>query len=161
MWRTLRYNGVPEATADDATQQVFCVLARRLGDVHPGTEQAFLFGTAFRVASEARRAAHRRPSGTDEGLEMLEAPLPSAEELLDRARARAALEEVLGEMPADVRTVFVLIEIEELPLAEVAQIIEAPIGTVSSRLRRARQTFEAILKRRRAAETVGRRGARK
>ena len=161
VWRTLRYHGVPEANADDAAQQVFCVLARRLAEVQSGTERAFLFGTAYRVASDVRHAASRRPAGTEDNLNELEAPIPSADVLLDEARARVVLQEVLEEMPLDVRAVFVMIEIEELALAEVAKIIDAPIGTVSSRLRRGRQSFEAILKRRRAAETGGRRGARK
>ena len=161
VWRTLRFHGVPEASADDAAQQVFCVLARRLAEIRPGAERGFLFGTAFRVASDVRHAARRRPAGTGEELDALEAPIPSPDVLLDQARARRVLQEVLEEMPLDVRAVFVMIEIEELALAEVAKIIDAPIGTVSSRLRRGRQSFEAILKRRRAAETGGRRGARK
>ena len=161
VWRTLRFHGVPEANADDATQQVFCVLARRLADIRPGAEQAFLFGTAYRVASDVRHAAIRRPAGTEEELDALEAPIPPADVLLDQARARVVLQEVLEEIPFDVRTVFVMIEIEELALAEVAKIIGAPIGTVSSRLRRGRQMFEAILKRRRAAESRGRKGGRR
>jgi RNA polymerase sigma-70 factor, ECF subfamily len=161
VWRTLRFHGVPEAGADDAAQQVFFVLARRLAEIQPGTERAFLFATSFRVASDARRAALRRPAGTEEDLAALQDPIPSADVLLDQARARAVLHEVLDEMPSDVRAVFVLIEIEELALAEVAKIIGAPIGTVSSRLRRGRQMFEGILKRRRAAESVGRTGGRK
>src|SRR5580704_13315081 len=83
VWRTLRYHGVPEANADDAAQQVFCVLARRLAEVRPGTERAFLFGTAYRVASDVRHAASRRPSGTEENLNQIEAPIPSADILLD------------------------------------------------------------------------------
>jgi RNA polymerase sigma-70 factor (ECF subfamily) len=161
VWRTLRYHGVPEANADDAAQQVFCVLARRLDEVRPGTERAFLFATAYRVASDVRRVASRRPAGTEESLDEIEAPIPPADVLLDQARARVVLQEVLEEMPIDVRTVFVMIEIEELTLADVGKMIGAPIGTVSSRLRRGRQEFEAILKRRRATEIGCRRGERR
>ncbi|MGO8992545.1 MAG: RNA polymerase sigma factor [Polyangiaceae bacterium] len=160
VWRTLRFHGVPEANADDAAQQVFCVLSRRLGDVRPGTEQAFLLSTAYRVASDVRHAASRRPAGSEEELDSLEAPIPPPDVLLDQARARALLQEVLEEIPPDVRRVFVMVEIEEFALGEVAKIIGAPIGTVSSRLRRGRQIFEAILKRRRAVEGRGRKGER-
>ncbi len=153
VWRTLRFHGVPQANADDGAQQAFCVLARRLAEVQPGAEAAFLFTTACRVASDIRRSAKRKPLGSEEGeLERVEAPLPSPEELVDQAKARAVLEEILAEMPLEVRTVFTLIEIEELPLAEVARLTSAPIGTVSSRLRRGRKIFEASLKRRRAAD---------
>jgi RNA polymerase sigma-70 factor (ECF subfamily) len=49
---------------------------------------------------------------------------------------------VLDEMDLEPRTVFVLFEIEELTLAEIAELLEVPLGTVSSRLRRARVDFE-------------------
>jgi len=50
IWRLLRRLGIPEANVDDATQQVFCVAARRIDEIAPGSERSFLFGTAVRVA---------------------------------------------------------------------------------------------------------------
>src|SRR6516162_7479374 len=59
IWRSLRRLGVPEAGVDDATQRVFCVALRRLEDIEPGRERAFLFHTAMNVATDARRALAR------------------------------------------------------------------------------------------------------
>jgi RNA polymerase sigma-70 factor, ECF subfamily len=153
VWRTVRFLGIPDATAEDVAQQVFCIAARRLAEVTPGAERAFLLATAWRVASESRRAARRRPPTSDSDVNEIEAPLPSPEDLVDQKRARAALQSVLSAMPADLRMVFVLYEIEELTLPEIAAAVGAPLGTVTSRLRRARDEFQRAVKRRNAAAT--------
>jgi RNA polymerase sigma-70 factor, ECF subfamily len=154
LWRSVRYFGVPDAVAEDATQQVLCVLARRLGDISPGSEKAFLFATARRVASEVRRTARRRPVTAARDVDSLVASDPTAEELLDERRARAVLREVLEAIPVDLRVVFVLFEIEELTLVEIAHLIGIPLGTATSRLRRAREGFQVLVRRRQAV--VGR-----
>ena len=114
VWRTLRFLGVAEAAAEDGAQQVFCVVARKLADIAPGAEVSFLFATASRVASDARRAVRRRPVASEGDVDLLELPLPSIEELVDQRRARETLDQVLAAMPEDLRTMLVLFEIEEL-----------------------------------------------
>jgi len=80
------------------------------------------------------------------------APLPD-EELGDR-RARAVLDGLLDALPADQRAVFVLHEIEELTMAEIAVALSLPPGTVASRLRRARELFDSLAARVRAGVPV-------
>jgi RNA polymerase sigma-70 factor (ECF subfamily) len=75
---------------------------------------------------------------------------PSPEEQLEQRQARALLDAVLDRMTIELRTVFVLCELEELQVREAAAIERIPIGTASSRLRRAREEFTAIAKRVRA-----------
>jgi RNA polymerase sigma-70 factor (ECF subfamily) len=150
LWRTLRYLGVPDANVDDAAQQALCVLARRLNDVVPGTERTFLFATAVRVASDARRAARRSRSLPVEDIDRFTGSTPSAEELVDERKAREVLRQVLASLPEELRVVFVFYEVEELGLSEIAALIGIPVGTVSSRLRRARERFQAIVRRRQA-----------
>lgn len=151
VWRTVRFLGIPNAAADDVAQEVFCIAARKLADIVPGKERSFLLSTAWRVASEGRRAARRRPTTSGVDVDELEAPLPSPEELLDQKRARSALQSVLSTMAPDLRMVFVLFEIEGLTLPDIAAATGAPLGTVTSRLRRAREQFQSIVKRRNAA----------
>src|SRR5437879_4911023 len=55
IWRSLRRLGVPREAADDATQQVFLVAARRMHEISEGKERAFLFQSAMRIAMEVRR----------------------------------------------------------------------------------------------------------
>lgn len=54
------------------------------------------------------------------------------------------LDEVLGELPHDLRTVFVMCEVEEVTMSEVAVALGIPAGTVASRLRRAREAFAVL-----------------
>ena len=152
VWRTVRFLGVAEAHADDAAQQVSCILARKLASVAPGAELSFLFSTATRVASEARRAAKRRPATAEgDAIDALEAPLPSPEELADQHRARRTLDQILDTLPEDLRVVFVLYEVNEMTLPEIAALTGLTLGTATSRLRRAREAFQAALRRRAAA----------
>ncbi len=143
LWRSLRRLGVPEAGVDDAAQIVLVVLARRLNDVRSGSERAFLFGTAMRTASDLRKKnARRREVGDDAAFESELSAAPGADELVDQRRARELLDHVLDEMPSELRTVFVLAELEGMTMAETASFLEIPNGTVASRLRRSRAWFE-------------------
>ena len=147
VWRLLRRLGIPEADADDAAQQVFIVGTRRLADIPVGNERTFLYGSALRVASTMRRDSARRQrfmqSGAAESDEVVRTP----HEEVERREALALLDELLSAMDTEQREVFVLCEIEELSAPEVATIVAAPVGTVASRLRRARQTFTESLER--------------
>jgi RNA polymerase sigma-70 factor (ECF subfamily) len=151
IWRSLRRLGVPPGGVDDAAQQVFEVASRRLADIQPGRERAFLFKTALLVAAEGRRtAARRRELHPDAEVDDLADPAPTPEEANEWAKKRALLDEILLAMRLEERTVFVLFELEELSMGEIAEIVEIPPGTVASRLRRAREEFHAQAKRVRA-----------
>ena len=148
VWRSLRRLGVHPAAVDDAAQEVFVVASRRLAAIEPGKEKAFLLGTALRVASTARRATARRRASGDEFVEPVDSASPAQDELLDRKRARALLDEIIEELPDDTRPVFVLFELEGMTMAEIASCLELPAGTVASKLRRAREAFAASVARR-------------
>ncbi|MDI1451323.1 sigma-70 family RNA polymerase sigma factor [Polyangium sp. 6x1] len=153
VWRSVRRLGVPDADVDDAAQQVFIVLSRRLDEIAAGSERAFLFGTAMRVAMQVRRTLRRRGevslSEDASAGPALEPPDtgPDAEELLAQRRARAMLDEVLETLPLDVRAVFVLFELEEMRVPEIASLLGIPLGTAASRLRRGRELFQEELTR--------------
>jgi RNA polymerase sigma-70 factor (ECF subfamily) len=145
--RILRNLGVPSCDVDDLVQQVFTVTAAKLGRIPPAAERAFLVQTAIRTAAGARRArARTREIVTDEIPDLADGA-PSPEELSDARRARALLDAVLAAMDIELRTAFVLYEIEELTVPDIAQLLEIPQGTVSSRLRRAREDFGKRLRR--------------
>jgi len=157
VWRLLRRFGVRPAQLDDAAQEVFWVAARRLGDIVPGREASFLYGVALRIASgELRRERAAPPLADLDALARLVDEAPSPEEQLEQRRARQLLEWVLDRMPLELRVVFVLFELEGLEVRDIAALHELPLGTASSRLRRAREEFSAVAKRARAAFTQGR-----
>jgi len=147
VWRLLRRLGVPAAQLDDAAQEVFWVAARRLGDINPGSEHAFLYGVAMRTALRFMRRESSAPVCDADPLAQLEDAAPSPQDHVEQMQARRILDEVLRSMPIELRTVFVLYEIEELEITEIARIEGIPTGTVSSRLRRAREMFSTICKR--------------
>jgi RNA polymerase sigma-70 factor (ECF subfamily) len=141
VWRLVRRFGLSPADADDAAQQVFLVVSRRIDSIQVKSEKAFLFGTALRVASRMRKTRDRRAEIEIEALDLHSDPTPSPEHNVDRRRACALLDRILGVMPDDIRIVFVLYEIEQLTMAEIAVGLGVPNGTVASRLRRAREIF--------------------
>jgi RNA polymerase sigma-70 factor (ECF subfamily) len=151
IWRCLRRMGIPSGDVDDAAQQVFLVAASKLSFITPGSERAFLFSTASRIAANARRSFHRRDEAHQHLMHREVEASPSQEELSDQLRARALMDTVLSEMPSELREVFVLFELEELPVAEVAEVLAIPLGTVGSRLRRARDDFHERARRLKAA----------
>lgn len=150
VWRSLRRLGVRDGDADDAAQKVFLIAARKLDAIRPGCESSYLYQTAIRVASDYRRSKVRRTEADFD--EHVDAPnpadtSPSIDELMDMRRARRQLDAVLDRMPMDLRAVFVLHELEQSTMAEIAEMLGLPAGTVASRLRRARKLFLETLER--------------
>lgn len=143
VWRVLRRNGVPAAEADDAVQRVFVVLSRRLDVIDEGCELSFLLGTATLVASETRRTIRRRHE-TGEAIPDLPTEGALPDELCAKREAVTQLDGILDAMDESLRAVFVLYELEEMTMAQIAETLELAPGTVASRLRRARARFEEL-----------------
>jgi RNA polymerase sigma-70 factor (ECF subfamily) len=143
VWRSLRRLGVPSEAVDDAAQEVFWIMARKLDAVASGSERAYLFATALRVSSDIRRRRARQRVVHDSELVEAVADLAAdPDALIDQKRARDLLDVVLDKLPLDLRTVLVLTEGEELTMAEIASLLGVPPGTIASRLRRARAMFQ-------------------
>ena len=144
-WRSLRRLGVAQADSDDAAQQVFLVASRKAGSIRSGCVRAFLFQTALRVAADFRRACRRRRESSIDDLECSNVAdsSPLSDELIELRRARERLDQILDNMSLEVRAVFVLHEIDQMTMNDIASLIGIPVGTVASRLRRARQVFFA------------------
>lgn len=156
IWRLLCRLGVPELDVDDAAQQVFIVATQRLGDVPRGGERTFLYGTALRTAATIRRNLRRRARWVEPGPADCASSDPTPHEELERRQALQFLDQVLLHLDDDLREVFVLCEIEELTAPQVAAIAEVPVGTVASRLRRARREFGQQVRRLQAERARGR-----
>ncbi len=146
IWRLLRRLGIPAASVDDATQQVFCVAARRVDDIKPGSERSFLFGAAVRVASDRRRSREFRDPPVEQAGEEMD-PAPNPEELAETRQRRVILQEILESMPMELRAVIILFELEQMTKLEVSELLGIPVGTAVSRLRRAREEFKACARR--------------
>lgn len=148
IWRSLRALGVPSGAEDDAAQQVFWIAAQKLDAILPGSERSFLFTTARGIAANLHRArARSREILDDTAVATHMDTAPNPEQVTASKEAGELLSRFLGNLPEDIRTVFVLFELEGLTMAAIAELLDLPMGTVASRLRRGREEFQAAAKR--------------
>ena len=135
----------PDDIVDDAAQSVFEIATVKWHLVQPGKEQAYLYRIAVLVAAEKRRA--RRIGQREKQDEMLVQEATATNDAPDVAyqqqQYRGHLDALLEGLPDELREVFVLYELERLSTAEIAELLELKIGTVASRLRRAREGFQS------------------
>ena len=151
VWRFLRRLGFDDHDVEDAVQDLFFVAARRIWDVAPGRERAFLFGAALRIAKKRKRKDKREVPVDFIGVPIADAKTAvTPETLLDEERARALLYRLVSELDERLRAVFVMYELEGMTTQEIAEVLEIPMGTAASRLRLAREDFRARLERYRA-----------
>lgn len=153
VWRVLRRLGVSPTDVEDACQEVFLVVHRKLGAFeHRSSVRTWLYGIAVRCAADHRRRVRRTPEAAVTPATDEPAIDPAQSDSIARRQARALLDEILDELDEPKRAVFVLYELEELTMAEVAAVVGCPLQTAYSRLHAARATVEAAVKRRRARE---------
>ncbi len=149
VWRSLRRLGVPDRALDDAAQDVFIVVHRRLAEFEGRSSiKSWLFGIARRVAHDHRRRIGRKER-TEELRETTADPrgvTPAHD--AERAQAVRVLHEILAGLDDDKREVFVLAELEQMTVPEIADAIGVNLNTVYSRLRAVRQAFDAAVQRR-------------
>ena len=148
VWRSMRRLGVPPADLEDAAQDVFIVAHRKLPEFEGRSSiKTWVFGICLRVASDWRKKANARREAP-----IAEAPVRStsgetATREIAMRQARQKLAEVLLRLDEDKRAVFVLFELEELPMTEVAAAVGCPLQTAYARLYAARQIVEVALRR--------------
>ncbi|WP_169928015.1 RNA polymerase sigma factor [Labilithrix luteola] len=137
VWSSVRALGVPSTMLEDAAQDVFVVVHRRLpefqGEQHLRT---WLFAIARRVAADYRR--RRRSFEELSAEEPIFDNRPSPHDVTARNEAVHLLERALEEMDEHHREVFVLMDVTELRANEVAELLSINVNTVYSRLNRAR-----------------------
>lgn len=143
VWRIVRGMGVGEQQVQDAVQEVFMVVHRRLPEFdHRFAVKTWLFEIAYRVSCNARRKAARRHEALSEDLHEAS---PTPEEATDRRRAARVLQELLDQMPDERRLMLVFADLEGLTAPEIAELTGLPLNTVYSRIRRARQELSDAL----------------
>jgi RNA polymerase sigma-70 factor (ECF subfamily) len=142
VWRTLRRRGLAPDVAADTTQQAFLIAAERLADIVPGSERAFVMATALRLARSGLRRQQRLDLEDD-----MDARQSRVGDVADARSAVDLLDSILARIDPTLVEVFVLFELEELSSPEIARLLEIPLGTIASRLRRAREAFRAVANR--------------
>ena len=142
VWNSLRRLGIPPRDRDDLSHDVFLAAFRRLDSFDPTRPlRPWLFGIALRVAARYRELArHVREVST---LHEAEDPLGGPELAYQRTEAQRFVERCLQAVELNRRAVFILHDIDEHPIPEVARALDLPVNTAYSRLRLARAEFTA------------------
>jgi RNA polymerase sigma-70 factor, ECF subfamily len=138
----LRLLGIPDRDLDDALQEVFFVVCRRVHDYEErGRSRAWLYSICRLVAKRSQRV-RRRSEDLVEDPE-LEVDATQFEQAVDH-QALALGRRLLQALKPTQREVFWLYEVEELSMAEIARVLGCPLQTAYSRLQAARTRLLAL-----------------
>jgi RNA polymerase sigma-70 factor (ECF subfamily) len=143
------------AEAEDVAQEAFLKAYRALASFRGDSAfYTWLYRIAINTAKNALVSQRRRPVDFDLDLQdpdqydrhakLKEADTPEGVLLTDEIRA--VVEEAMAELPEDLRTAIVLRELEGLSYEEIAEAMDCPVGTVRSRIFRAREAIDKKLK---------------
>jgi RNA polymerase sigma-70 factor (ECF subfamily) len=145
--RSLRYLGVLEADLDDMMQEVFLVVYQRLSDYEErGRARAWLYSICTRVAHAQRRKLGRRRENVAD-VDLQEVAAPTQLEHVEDREALALGHRLLHQLSARQREVFLLYEVEDMTMSEIAQALDCPLQTAYSRLHDARARILAEVQR--------------
>jgi RNA polymerase sigma-70 factor (ECF subfamily) len=141
--------------AADAAQEAFISAFRAINSYRGGSFKAWLLRTVTNACYDELRRQKRRPTTplepeTDDGDEMdsprwLADTSMSPEQVSDADELEHAIQHCLDALPTDFRTVVVMADIEGLDYTEVAKAVRVPLGTIKSRLARARLRLRECL----------------
>jgi RNA polymerase sigma-70 factor (ECF subfamily) len=157
VWRSVRRLGVADSALDDVVQDVFLVVHRQLpGFRGESSVRSWLFAIAARVVRDLQRSLRRKPANLGGGgrlcddVDLLANSTPSPHETVAASEAVRTLHAVLDAMTSERREVFILAELEQMSVGDIAAAVNANPNTVASRLRAARTEFERAVARARA-----------
>lgn len=147
--------GDPDS-AEDATQEAFLHAFQAMSGFRGGSFRAWLLKIVTNAAYDMLRRSGRHPTqplfpvdGDGEEVESpawLADPNPSVQETVENKEFSNKLYKLLDELPEVYRSVLTLVDVLELDYAEASQTLKVPIGTVKSRLARARLQMQKKLK---------------
>lgn len=155
VWRCTRRLGVGPQSIDDVVQEIFIVIHARLSTLNsPTALRSWIYGIIRRTVlahTRVDRARAESPLDATDEPSLMPTPLDVAEHT-DQVKL---LWRLLAELDGPKREAFVLAELEEMTMPDIAQALEIPLGTVYSRVRAARQSFDAALARHTARSRGG------
>jgi len=144
-----------EERAADATQEAFISAFRVINSYRGGSFKAWLMRIITNACYDELRRQKRRPTPPlepeNDDEEEVESPRwladssPRPEEKAEAAELEHAIRHCLQALPTDFRTVVVLADVQGMDYAEVAAAVHTPLGTVKSRLARARLRLRECL----------------
>jgi RNA polymerase sigma-70 factor (ECF subfamily) len=154
---TARRCGLSDADAEDVTQKVFLVLQTRLHTLHsPESVRPWLFTVTRRHALSlvaANQRAPFEPPAADLG--EIEDDDAMTEEQMLRSERRRELLDLLEALEPSRRTILVMHVLDEVPVPEIAEVLQVPVATVYNRLRLARRDLREAFERKDLSDEYG------
>jgi RNA polymerase sigma-70 factor (ECF subfamily) len=152
VWRNLRRLGLSNAAVEDATQDVFLVVHRRWTEFEGRSSlKTWVVGICLHVAKQYLRRGARAAREESELEEQHAVHLDTTRDLEQRQATRQLMM-LLDHLNETHRTILVLVELEELTVAEAAQALNIPASTAYKRLQKAHRAFEQLWSRRTARD---------
>lgn len=152
--QAFRMMGESEAAAD-ATQEAFISAFRYMGNFRGGSFRAWLLRIVTNACYDEHRRRKRRPTTPLQPLDSEEEEIESPqwladddelpEETAERQELSTAIQRCLDDLPEDFRAIVILVDLQSLNYKEAARVINKPVGTVKSRLARARMRMRDCL----------------
>lgn len=149
-----RVIGEPDA-AEDATQEAFISAYRKIHTYRGGSFKAWLLRIVTNACYDELRRRKRRPTTPLEPVDAFDEEIESPRWIADtgeapeeralRAELSEAIQNCLNDLSNDFRTVVILVDIQGMDYAEAADIMGTPLGTIKSRLARARRGMRQCL----------------
>jgi RNA polymerase sigma-70 factor (ECF subfamily) len=146
VWRSLRLLGVPPEGVEDAAQDVFSVASRQLARFEGRASiRTWLFAILQRVAANHRRTRRRKLSRLEPLGDGVVSMAPTPQARAEAAQALDVVQRFCAALDLDRRALFVLALVEEVPAAEVSEVLGIPVNTVYSRVRTLREGLRRAL----------------
>jgi RNA polymerase sigma-70 factor (ECF subfamily) len=146
VWRSLHLLGVAPSAVDDAAQDVFSIVSRRLSGFEARSSlRTWLFAILQRVAANQRRTMRRKQRPLTPLDESVVSLLPTPHAQAEAAQSIDLVQRFCDTLEPEWRAVFVLALLEELPAPEVSQALGIPVNTVYSRVRHMREGLRRLL----------------
>jgi RNA polymerase sigma-70 factor (ECF subfamily) len=139
------------AAAEDATQDAFIAAFRRLASFRGGSFRAWLYRIAANTCYDELRRRRARPTLSldatvaEGGLAEMAGQGPSPARQVERQETVAAIQRALDALPPDQRLAVILCDVQGMDYAEISAVTGAPLGTVKSRIARARLRLRDLL----------------
>jgi len=144
-----------EDLAEDAVQNAFISAYNNLGSFRGGSFKAWVMRMVTNGCYDELRRQKRRPTTPLEPINeedeehdsaaWMASGEPSAETKMEQAELEHALQHCLEQLPPEFRAVVVLVDVQGLDYSEVSQSVKTPLGTIKSRLARARLKIRECL----------------
>jgi len=143
VWKWAARFGIPRDALDDVVQEVFLAIHAQLGQFEGRSSlKTWVFGVTLGVTRNYRRKRTTGPAGDGCEMDSLPDSVAHPEAAAAHTEALSLLQRILNELDVEKREVFILAELEQLSLAEIATLLQISSNTVTSRLRLAREAVQ-------------------